>query len=387
MDHLTLREVFGVEDRSFNWGQVAMLFNAFLFSTLIFWYWLLIPLEYGPGFVGPAITLFRVADILSFLVLTLLLFRFIPSIPVVLVLSAAIHAPFELVYFHFVFGVPHETVEMLGLPKFIISKAIYWILLLGVIGLALRFIKRSGVALVTGAILGGLSCQAMWWLIDPSYIPSWSDLVTSLVQPASLGLLLWVGLHLTRKRSTPVSISRLSRSRVLTALTGTAGLGIYLAPSLFYGFFEQVQRGNATSTGMILAAAALILGIGGAVVWWVFVYRMWASIPDDYARMTPGKAVGLSFIPAFNIYWIFPVFRGFAKDFNRLIAQRSLDIRPLPVALFTAFPILLIASAVFSRFPVVYLPLWWSWYFILLAIVAKSCDAINALPETDHLAD
>lgn len=56
--------------------------------------------------------------------------------------------------------------------------------------------------------------------------------------------------------------------------------------------------------------------------------------------------VGLSFVPFFNVYWILPVSRGFAMDFNALVARRSLGIEPLPVTLFTALPVVLLASLV-----------------------------------------
>src|SRR5688572_19301652 len=37
----------------------------------------------------------------------------------------------------------------------------------------------------------------------------------------------------------------------------------------------------------------------------VMIYKMWAALPPSHARTSPGKAVGLLFVPLFNIYWMF----------------------------------------------------------------------------------
>src|SRR5688572_3268734 len=37
----------------------------------------------------------------------------------------------------------------------------------------------------------------------------------------------------------------------------------------------------------------------------VLLYKSWAAIRDGEARTSPAAAVGLSFVPFFNLYWIF----------------------------------------------------------------------------------
>jgi hypothetical protein len=49
---------------------------------------------------------------------------------------------------------------------------------------------------------------------------------------------------------------------------------------------------------MALAGLPMLFSL---VVLFMFIYRMWASIEDGQARMTPGKAVGFCFIPLFNL--------------------------------------------------------------------------------------
>jgi hypothetical protein len=58
-------------------------------------------------------------------------------------------------------------------------------------------------------------------------------------------------------------------------------------------------------------------------------YKAWLAIQDGYARTTPGRAVGYSFIPIFNVYWAFVVMVGFVADYNSFIERKKLDRRPL----------------------------------------------------------
>ena len=77
---------------------------------------------------------------------------------------------------------------------------------------------------------------------------------------------------------------------------------------------------------------------------WIFAlilhYRCWESLPAQYARTTPGKAVGYLFIPFFNYYWIFPSFWGLAQDCRAYATSRSIPVRGIPVGLGLAYSIL-----------------------------------------------
>ena len=96
-----------------------------------------------------------------------------------------------------------------------------------------------------------------------------------------------------------------------------------------------------------------------------FVYKMWAALPADARRTTPGKAVGLLFVPFYNIYWVFNVLPGFATDFNRYAAYRA------PTAPRVSFG-LLVAFVLLMSVPVV------NWVVLALAI-NNVADAVNGL--------
>jgi len=57
--------------------------------------------------------------------------------------------------------------------------------------------------------------------------------------------------------------------------------------------------------------------VAGIVLGFVLQYRFWAVIQKGGgARTSPGMAVGLSFVPLFNLYWNFVSVHGLAQDMN-----------------------------------------------------------------------
>ncbi len=174
----------------------------------------------------------------------------------------------------------------------------------------------------------------------------------------------------------PVRAPRLSRSFYagsLYALFGVAMLSLVTLVAIMSIPATRVPNMRAAgATGFTMAA--LLLLAAGAVIFLAFIHRMWASIQAEGARTTPGKAVGLLFIPIFNIYWAFQVFGGFAADFNGIAARRGLALT-LPVALFAAYPAASFLAAV-PRIGVFVTPIGFA---LLLAVVVKASDAVNAL--------
>ncbi|HKQ72923.1 MAG TPA: hypothetical protein VJ810_04285 [Blastocatellia bacterium] len=120
-----------------------------------------------------------------------------------------------------------------------------------------------------------------------------------------------------------------------------------------------------------------MVGIFGSIVFMVLTYKMWGAIQDGYARTSPGRAIGMLFVPFYNFYWVFQVYRGFAEDFNSFSFRYSINAPLLPAGLFTAYGTLIICGVI----PFV------GWFFVaanffvLLAMISKICDAVNSIPE------
>lgn len=145
-------------------------------------------------------------------------------------------------------------------------------------------------------------------------------------------------------------------------------LGVVL---LGLGVFERLRGGTLNTLPLFLLGAAALLY--GGVVSLIFIYRMWQSIRDGHARTSPGKAVGFLFIPFFNLYWMFQVLWGFAKDYNRHVDRYALRVPKLPEGLFLAYSILHLTLWI----PLLGFIAYWVVSFIL---ISKICDAVNALP-------
>jgi hypothetical protein len=79
----------------------------------------------------------------------------------------------------------------------------------------------------------------------------------------------------------------------------------------------------------------------------VLIYKMWSAIQGEPTpRSTPGKAVGFLFIPLFNLYWIFQAYWGWAQDYNRMIAARGIQAKPMSEGLTLTMCILNVCSVI-----------------------------------------
>jgi hypothetical protein len=127
--------------------------------------------------------------------------------------------------------------------------------------------------------------------------------------------------------------------------------------------------------GLGLLAIAFFSCSFGLMFYLMFIYRMWAAIQDGQARTTPGKAAGFMLIPIFFLYWIFPVFQGFAQDYNRYLARHELNLPRLDEQLFLFYPISVLCTIV----PVLGSLSGVVSVVLSFMIMSKTCDAVNAL--------
>lgn len=93
----------------------------------------------------------------------------------------------------------------------------------------------------------------------------------------------------------------------------------------------------------------------------VFLYKMWSAIDDQMARTTPGKAIGLLFVPLFNLYWVFEVLPGYATDYNAYLERHAVRAPRLSRNLFLAALVPGVGLFVF-------------WY-----LIGRICDGVRAL--------
>jgi predicted Zn finger-like uncharacterized protein len=183
--------------------------------------------------------------------------------------------------------------------------------------------------------------------------------------------------------------------RIIAGVLG--GLGLMLA-----------IRKEPRSTLIMAFASADVFLVCSVVIELLLFYKMWAAIADDQASITPAKAVGFLFVPVFNIYWALCMLTGFVEDYNSFIHRRSIKTKDLPFMLFLIYAFAFILAALVVTLPMVcvfafirlisrafigYPESAWVLFalvfaagvahFIIYILVAiKTCNAINALPQT-----
>jgi hypothetical protein len=147
-----------------------------------------------------------------------------------------------------------------------------------------------------------------------------------------------------------------------------------LAGLLWFPFtFESGYGGQQDVLIMILVCAVLT-----NIVLLRMIYKVWAALPASYARMTPGRAVGLMFVPFYNLYWVWNAYVGFAKDFNSYIKPVDPVTPPQPDGFYIAFCIFHFYLSVLMAFVTPYILI--LDFFILTPImVGIMAGAINAL--------
>jgi hypothetical protein len=171
-----------------------------------------------------------------------------------------------------------------------------------------------------------------------------------------------------------MAIDRISKPFYLGSILGVPIVGTIFISAMMFLIDPGLLKREDPPAGWVLVCAVFFLY--SIVAYLRLLYKAWAAIQDGQARTTPGKAVGLCFIPFFNLYWIFQAFYGFAVDFNRYAERHSLSIR-LPEGLFLAYPILLLGSSLPLLNILATLPM----FVVLVIVILKFCDAINAVAD------
>ncbi len=142
-------------------------------------------------------------------------------------------------------------------------------------------------------------------------------------------------------------------------------------PPWIAGWWGLVMRDATRLVLSVLAAPFLTL------VPLVFVYRIWKSIQSFGARTTPGKAVGLLFVPFFNLYWVFVAYWGFARDFNTAAQHHGLPVPRVSQGLALAICILGLLSVI----PLFGIFTGFVGWMLFLVFVWQVCTAVNALSQ------
>lgn len=134
--------------------------------------------------------------------------------------------------------------------------------------------------------------------------------------------------------------------------------------------------------GFVLIGVAVLIYLGLLILGMRLIYRMWCAIPRDFARTTPGLAIGLSLIPIFNLYWIFQVHWGWTVDFNRFAEARGVRARApeglaLAICIMSLIAIIPYVGGIFALVNMV----------LGCIYISSVCDGINAVAASQLQGD
>lgn len=300
--------------------------------------------------------------------------------------------------------------ELIVIAHSLVNSFAYVLCFVGALLLALRFIKNLLVALLAGAIAGAVISYFVYLITDQITNLFSSSVTTSpgsgvvssvinlivgslpfaILSAVLFALVFWAALWLSGSLASNEEATkpRLRRPFYAGIWAVTASIAWFLFANttllLVLGTWDLSQRSSGSATfGTEAVGVFLILGFASAlaliasVLFVIVIYRMWAAIQDGHARTDPGRAVGFLFIPFFNLYWAFQALLGFAKDYNNYLDRHGLDLRRLPEGIFVAYIILCLGAWI----PFVGWLLVAANMVVGTIMIAKICDAVNALPD------
>jgi len=251
------------------------------------------------------------------------------------------------------------------------TNLVWAVVLIGFLDIAIRLAGVRLLPILAAGIVGWLVFGLFTKLAYGQALWDWYDLARWATNGLISGLAMYIALRgqlaLREGHAPPPKVEGLER--VSKALFFTA-----IVTGTMAGY--PVLAGAARDSSMVAQVLALAMLVFSGIVSLVLVHRMWSAIQDGAARTSPGRAVGLLFVPFYNIYWLFHVYKGFAEDFNAYRERHSLQAARLPAWLFLTFCIL----SLFGWIPAVGFPIVVATLFVEVFMIAKICDAVNAVP-------
>lgn len=145
---------------------------------------------------------------------------------------------------------------------------------------------------------------------------------------------------------------------------------------------EQLLNSEEFKQKMSLVINKVLAGVFIFVVAMIILYRlvhkMWKVIPAQYARTTPGKAVGFLLIPFFNIYWNFQAYWGWAQDYKKYVEANNITAPLVSENFALAFCILPIL-ALFINIPMLSIAINVGYFATTIIFLNQVINAVNYL--------
>jgi hypothetical protein len=96
-----------------------------------------------------------------------------------------------------------------------------------------------------------------------------------------------------------------------------------------------------------LAGSLITFGISAlvsVVLFFVIIYKAWQAVQHEGIRCTADQAVAYCGIPGWNFYWIFPAFKGLAREMNDVLGKENIAAEPVSEETALWFNIMILAA-------------------------------------------
>jgi hypothetical protein len=154
-------------------------------------------------------------------------------------------------------------------------------------------------------------------------------------------------------------------------------LGVVIFPVIIGAVFRAMGIGIDEHRRPLMAAVLLYT----AVVFLVFVWRIWTALQDGSARTTPLKAALFLLVPIFNIYWVFVAFPGFVDEYHAYVERNDFSVPRLEKGYFVVFALLFALFMLTFIIPFLNTVMFLAQYVSMLVVVWQAIDAVNALAD------
>lgn len=143
--------------------------------------------------------------------------------------------------------------------------------------------------------------------------------IRAVTEGFAFGLALWIVVELQRRKRLKAERPSEARSSNGAYIFGF-GFCSLLGTALLLA--ASPELGDAES---LVAAAGVVVGMVGAIVALVFLYRAWKAIQTPYS-IPAGSAIGGLFIPLYWYYWVFQAVPGYAREYENFAAHHELRL-------------------------------------------------------------
>jgi len=118
--------------------------------------------------------------------------------------------------------------------------------------------------------------------------------------------------------------------------------------------------------GVGMYGLCLICMLLSTIFFYMNLYRAWSCLGAGAPRTTPGKAIGMLFVPFYNIYWMFVAIAGLPKDWNRIVASYD-DLKNAPRLSEGVFLMFCIGSLVLPPLSLI----------VMFPMMSQLCQGVN----------